>query len=280
MRLKYNDRVHGYWLKVEKSEGGNGRSTRCKGVTSVAKVPDDTRNLEQWRARNLAIGLARTPHLVESIAAHHTDRTKLDELCEAALKAAGSDSAAEYGTSVHRITERLDLAEEIISTPTVDHVRRVWSELLPAAGLTIEPEYTERVVVYPERLLCGKLDRFARRPDGSLVVIDVKTGSMRYPHSMAIQLALYANAPLLAARWEGLDGETDQFEAMPSDVNPEVGYIVSIPPVLPDVAPTAAVYEIDLLLGKRCIEEIVLPTLRWRAVKPEALIRPVATWAA
>ena len=41
MHLKYNDRQHAYWLD----------GSRCKGVTTVAKIPDDTYNLDQWRKR-------------------------------------------------------------------------------------------------------------------------------------------------------------------------------------------------------------------------------------
>ena len=80
MRLKYDDKWHSYWL--------DGR--RCKCVTTVAKIPDDTYSLDQWRKRQVAIGMAMSPPLVERAAAHFDERDKVDEVAEEAMLVAKS----------------------------------------------------------------------------------------------------------------------------------------------------------------------------------------------
>src|SRR5215211_7291911 len=107
VKLTFNEKSHSYWLEGQ----------RCKGVTSIAALPDDRYALEQWRARMVATGIATEPSLAERIAAHFTDKAKLNDLCEEALQIARSHVAAEVGTAVHRLTERVDLDEPILDTP-------------------------------------------------------------------------------------------------------------------------------------------------------------------
>lgn len=252
MKLKYNDKVHGYWLDGK----------RCRGVSTCAKIPDDTFALDQWRKRQVAIGLAMKPSLLESVAAHHNDRSKLDLLCEEAMTAAGASDAAEAGTAAHRVTERMDSDEEIIWTPAARRTANQWKAVLEHGGIDIVTDLVERVVVYPEWRLCGKFDRVGRRrSDGRLVAIDLKTGesAVRYPHAVATQLALYANAPLLAGEWDGLDGETEHFEPLPADLDREVGYMIHLP-----ADDDASIYAVNLKLGWKCVQEVIFPTLAWR----------------
>lgn len=271
MKLSYNDERHAYWLDGK----------RCKSVTTLAKIPDDTYSLDMWRRRQTAIGLAKAPHLLESVAAHHTDRNKLNELCEQAMDVAGASQAAERGTAAHRVTERIDQGEDVILTPTAVLVADTWKRLLDGAGLDVVPDMVERCIVYPERRVCGKLDRVLRVRDdsplpkslrGKLVIGDLKTGAgaIKYPRSTAIQLALYANAPLLARPWEGLDGETTEFDPLPDDLDRTTGIVVSMP-----AEGVAQVYAIDLTTAQDVIEEIIWPTLEWRKYGPDELIVPV-----
>lgn len=221
VKLSYDDRTHAYWLDGK----------RCKSISSVAKIPDDTYSLDQWRKRQLLIGVALLPELAERAAAHFDDRDHLDRMAEEAMAAAKSHTAAARGTAVHRITERIDLNELIIDTPQAQAVRAAWSKALEIAGLEIVPELVERIVVYPEWRIAGRFDRLARRKgDGKLCVLDVKTGSsaVKYPHSVAVQLALYANAPLMAAPLPREGGKTEVFEPLP-DVDTSVGYVVHMP---------------------------------------------------
>lgn len=257
MKLNYKDKRHEYWLQR------GAKKERCKSVTAVAKIPDNSEFLDLWKQRQVAIGVAESETIRESVAAHHDDKNKLNELCDKAMTVAGAHEAAERGTTIHRIAERADKGEAAIETPYSKKVRENWQNALADAKLTVVPELTERCVVYPDRLICGKLDRIFRREDGSLVLADLKSGqrAIEFPHSIAIQLALYAYAPLLAAPWDGIDGETEDFEPLPAELDRTRGLIVH----LNDPNKPAQIYEVNLIAGQKIVDQVIWPTIAWRA---------------
>lgn len=262
MKLKYVDKIHAYWL--------DGR--RCKGVSTAAKIPDDTYSLDQWRKRQVALGLAKSPHLVAAVAAHHDDTDKLNELAEQAMQAAGSDVAATKGTAVHRIVERHIKGEEQMLTPEAEDIIVSYEAAMKAAGLVPIPSMVEQVVVFPEEKVCGRFDNVSMRmSDGELVVCDVKTGesAIRYPHGTVTQLAMYANAPLHARVPIGANFETTKFEEAGQLLNKEEGYVISITDM------GTAIYVVNLKLGWQAVEKIIFPTIRWRAIPNEQLIKRV-----
>lgn len=264
MKLSYNDRQHAYWLDGK----------RCKGVTTVAKIPDDNYGLEKWRARQVVIGMATSPPLVNRAAAHFDERDKIDDIAEEAMVAAKAHEASGRGTAAHRITERVDLGLDWIDTPEARAIRAQWTAALDHAGLDIIPELVERIVVYPDQLVAGRFDRIARRrSDGRLVVVDVKTGenAVKYPHSTCVQLGLYANAPLMAGPLErtGDKESTDVFEPLPDGIDRTVGIIVYLPPEGP-----ADIYELDLAAGWDTARTICFPTIAWR--KTTGLVTKIA----
>jgi PD-(D/E)XK nuclease superfamily len=259
VKLRYDDANHAYWLDGK----------RCRSISAVAKIPDDTYSLEQWRKRQILVGVATLPGLVERAAAHFDDRDALDRIAEEALTAARSHEAAAHGTAAHRITERIDLGEMILDSPQARAVRAAWQEALGRAGLVIVPELVERIVLYPERRIVGRFDRIARREaDDQLVVLDIKTGTsaVRYPHAVAVQLALYAYAPLMAAPLPRGGGTTEVFEEM-ADVDRSVGYMVHMAD-----DDKADVLAVDLEAGWRGAQAS-FGVLDWRAEK--ALLTPV-----
>src|SRR5436190_360411 len=140
MELSYSDKAHAYWLDGE----------RCKGVTTIAKIPDDTYNLDKWGKRMVALGMAKDDSLKERALAHHDDRDQLNDVAEDALRAAKAHQAAARGTAIHRILERHDLGEEIIDTPENRAFRAAYDKALEGAGLTVVPKYVERIVVHPK----------------------------------------------------------------------------------------------------------------------------------
>jgi hypothetical protein len=268
MKLSYNDAQHAYWLD----------GVRCKSVTTVAKIPDDTYSLDQWRKRQILVGVALRPQLVERAAAHFDDRDIIDRLAEEALEAAKSHDAANRGTAAHRIAERVDLGQTIIDTPQARAVQAAWERALMLAGLEIVPELVERIVVYPERRIAGRFDRMVRRKiDGRLCVLDLKTGmnAVKYPHSMAIQLALYANAPLIAGPLDGR-GQTEKFDR-PPDIDRTVGYVIHMVHQYDDDGTVADqqvdVVGVDLEQGWKAAQ-LCFDTIDWRSRKD--LILPIA----
>src|SRR5947209_11032918 len=84
-------------------------------------------------------------------------------------------------------------------------------EMLRFHGVTILPEYVERVVRCAIFKVAGRLDRIGRLSDGSLVIIDDKSerDPVKYPHSKCVQLGVYANAGEL------MDYTRNQLEPMP-----------------------------------------------------------------
>lgn len=261
MKLRYDDQSHAYWLD----------GVRCKSVTTVAKIPDDTYNLEQWGNRQVAIGLAMKPDLVQAVAAHVEDRDKLNELCQQAREIAGANDASRRGTAAHRITELHDQGKDVIATELATSILASWTEVLDAAGLEVVPEWMERIVVFPEHRICGKFDRIVRRKrDGALVIADLKTGerAIKYPHSIAVQMALYANAPAVAAELPPSGGTTEDFSPLPDGLDRNVGYIIHIPEM-----GTASVAEVDIAGGWEVARDVCFPVLRWR--KRGDLVRPI-----
>lgn len=260
MKLKYSDKAHGYWLDGK----------RTKSVTAVVGLPDDKSQLNSWKMRQVIIGLAAKPGLLKDL--DTSDRAKGNSVIDAAMSAAGSSDAADYGTHAHKVTEDADRGLPI--EPMAQSIADRYQALMFAAGLTIVPELIEGVVVFPEERICGRFDRIARRDsDNAAVVVDVKTGmsAVNYPHSTCAQLAMYANAPLRCDIGAEGDGETDVFFELPTNMDREIGYVISMPSDGND-----AVYTVNLRLGWACVQQIILPGLRWRAMKKSDLIRKVA----
>lgn len=253
MKLTYNDSNHSYFLEGK----------RCKSVTTIAKIPDDTYSLDQWRKRMVVMGLALTPALVERAAAHYDDRDQLGRIAEEAMTAAKAHEASGRGTAAHRIAERHDLDQMIVDTPFARAVRNAWQKALDGAGLDIVPEYIERIVVYPDLKIAGRFDRIARRrSDGRLVMLDLKTGAnaAKYPHAIAVQLALYVNAQYLAGPIPNEGGSTEEFTKLPTDLDRKWGVIVHMP-----TDDTVEVHKVNIEAGWDIARNVVFPILKWRA---------------
>lgn len=252
MKLSYNDRQHAYWLDGK----------RCKGVTSVAGIPDDTYNLQNWQKRMVALGMAlpSSAPLLERAVAHFDDKAELNNIAEDAMRAAKAHDKAERGTAIHRVLERHDLGQELIDTPENRAMRVAYDKALKAAGLEVVEEYVERIVVHEKHLIAGRFDRYLRRRrDGKLVVGDVKSGSIAYPHKMAVQLAMYVNADWLAGPVPGSGGETEEFSKLPEKLDRKSGYIIHAPD--PD---HVNIVKIDIGKGWTAFNKAIVPTLAWR----------------
>jgi hypothetical protein len=264
MKLKYvnNNDQHAYYLDGK----------RAKGVTSVASYPDNRYNLELWGKRMEALGFIARPDLLEAIAAHHDDKHQVDKYIDDAIEAAKASAGANRGVAAHRITERFDLGEEILTTDLSVYVVNSWQAALDAADLEVIPEYVERIVVDPDHRICGRFDRILRnRTTGVLYIADVKGGerALRFPHPIACQCAMYANFPLIAAPIPDSGGETTDFQPMP-DVDKDWGYIFHLPE-----SGEAAVAKVNIADGWRTVQHIILPTITWR--DRTDLCQPVAT---
>lgn len=179
---------------------GGGKAVAHTRATTIAETLDDRYNLELWKMRQVAVGLAHRPDLLAQVAAHTTDDKKvLNSVCEDAMAAAKSASGANMGTALHRIIERLNRGEIDRSGVPEMFADRVDAYLdATEGGLTIRRDLVERVAVLARHTIAGTFD-LGVEVGGELFVADLKTGSSvdAGARGFAVQLAIYANAETL-----------------------------------------------------------------------------------
>ena len=224
-------------------------------------MTDDKSGLIKWSAAQAVRGLVARPDLFEVARTKRDDDDHIKQIASKATEAAGSDVAANTGTSIHFWTEQMDLGQEGLD------------EMLPAEFDTLLEAYrtatagldvldVELFVVCDELQVAGTLDRLVRLPDGAVVVADLKTGKAtpKYPLSTAIQTAVYAHS-------ERYDPETGFRTALHPDLDVSRTILIHAP--VPDMlsAATVTLWELDAtwgwygaLLAKRVQE--------WRKQKP------------
>ena len=94
-----------------------GKPTPYARWSNYGDVLEDRFNLERWKVRQSAIGLADRPDLLLAVTAHRGDKRKLDGICDEALEAAKSSAAATTGTALHALTEVVDRGEPLPVLP-------------------------------------------------------------------------------------------------------------------------------------------------------------------
>jgi hypothetical protein len=268
-RLVYNDSSHSYTL--------NGR--RCKSATAVAKIAPDSYAIEQWRKRQVAIGMTMEPRLAERVAVDPGNRELVDQVCEDAMRAAGAHHAANRGTQRHRASELVDTGGTLLTAQQREDAV-AWQRTLEHHGLEVDQEYIEGFVIWPDQGVVGRYDRIARYR-GQHVILDLKSGAnaVRYPQGTAVQLALYARAPLVSAEVDtaGDRSTVTSWRPPPADLDLEVGYVV----LLGDDMDRGELWEVDLTHGWAGAQ-LALSIVDWRKARRygEDLARPVTAASA
>lgn len=252
MKLRYNAKAHAYYLDGK----------RLRGASSIAKVPDDTYHLNQWRVRTALIGAAANPHLLTAVAGDHDNKEKLNELVEEAIRLGKGNTGRDYGTAVHRVIERLNTGDTLLETPEVAKLREQWNKLLATEGLEVVA--TEGAVLDPERRYSGRFDvKVCNLATGTIHIGDVKTGADadKYLHAHSVQLHLYASAPYLARGIPigDVDFETEDFEPH-TGVDQAVGYVFHLP-----LEGEPSAIPIDLAAGAWAMTNVIEPIWTWRA---------------
>jgi len=247
--IEYHPKWGGY-SNLPPVPGWSGKTYWAR-ATSLAKVLDDTYNLTQWQKRQVVLGLKENPALLDM----WTGRMKpdsqggkemLNTIAAAAVELAGSFSGADAGTALHDLSEILDDTGEIDPEATKDQRRTLeaYREGVQAEGITILPEFTERVIVNTKLQVAGRIDRIGD-DDGVLKIMDLKSQKWEPGAfdslALSIQLAIYANAEWM------LDEESWTWEPMPK-VDTTEGVIFWIPSGRPGVFES---YDVDLVQGLR-----------------------------
>ena len=252
----------------------NGDTRPWTRATSYIALGDDTYALGRWERRLMLKGIAADPDLIGFRAtkkgkvrpparfAAVTDQA-LDYIADEAKKAAGADDAADLGTRLHAVLERLDRDGETPPDPAEAAWAVAYRRALDTAGWTVPRHLIERVVCTTAyggskvAGVAGTVDRWLQAarpqiaPDGSLlpagstVIADIKTGQ-RGPADrfsgpkFARQLALYAAADKL---WDG-----DGYAVAPALSTRDWGVVVHAPATADP--PAVELHWVDLAAGR------------------------------
>jgi hypothetical protein len=158
-------------------------------ASAIPRIVDNLYWLLKWKTQMVALGVARSPELVEQLAAMEYGHPDLRDLTEQAHIAAGGNVKAQWGTDIHLYTEPdadlTDLPGEMVPDVTAYHCA------LERAGIAVLD--TEVRVVNDELGIAGRLDHLYDVPGYGVCVIDKKTGTFA-PLSAAVQVGIYANS--------------------------------------------------------------------------------------
>lgn len=191
LKLTYTNSSHAYYM--------NGK--RASGVSTLAKIPDDTYTVEQWDRRQVLIGAALDRNIVENVAMDIEDRDGINELVAEAKRVAGQHRKADRGSQKHRVLELiLTGQEDQLITDQQKHDAIILKRTLDLYKLTPHDGLVEQFVAYPDQRVAGRFDCICERSDNSLVGVDLKSGinAVKYPRSTSVQLALYFHAPMIS----------------------------------------------------------------------------------
>lgn len=168
-----------------------GKPTPYARWSSFGDVLEDRFNLERWKVRTAAQGLADRPDLLLGVTAHRDDKRKLNDLCEQAIEAAKGSAKATTGTALHALTEAVDKGEAL---PELPESARADLEAYRRTTECLSVVAMEQFVVCDNPRAAGSFDRIVEH-DGRLYVADIKTGSIKWGlGKIAVQLAGYAHS--------------------------------------------------------------------------------------
>jgi hypothetical protein len=222
-------------------------------ATTVSGSLKDSSGLIKWAKRQTALGMAQRPDLVAAVATTDPDdKRKLLALAEDAMDAAGSSAAATVGTALHRATELADLGLDVpeMFAERVAEYRRC----LDAAGIEVDPQYVESVLVLWDHQIAGTADRFVK-VDGKYYVFDLKTGENLYADEYCVQLGIYCLADHV------YDIRTETLHPVP-DVDRDRAIICH----LPAKGGPCTLHWIDISAGREALEH-ALWVRDWRRRK-------------
>lgn len=257
--LRYTESQHAYYLD----------KTRCVGISSAAKLAQNDYQITQWIKRMVATGVALDPNLRENIAVHLDNKEMMNRLAEEALSAARARDAADRGTQMHHVMEMVLLGRE--DRLLTDQQRRdaeLLKRTLDRHKLTPVPGLIEQFVVWPEYKIAGRFDAVLEKPDGTKILTDLKSSAnaVRYPHSTAVQLALYARAPYVSTQIDhrtsartGDECVMREWSTMPATLDLDRAYVLLVEPDSTE----GDVYQLDINHGWHAAERI-MQIIDWR----------------
>jgi len=240
---------------------GNTKRVAYRRVTTFVDCLENQKGLQDWSMRCVAYGMSQRIDLALSCAAvdphlalsgQHPEKKKLNDLASQAKEYALAGAAANTGTALHALTERIDRGQPLGVIPA-EYENDIAA--YQAATQKIEWLGIESFRVYDRWQVAGTADRIGKDQHGRLRIYDIKTGSIDYPHKMAMQLAMYA-------RSLPYDIPTDKRGEPEPALDLNRGVIIH----LPAGQGRCDLYEIDIASGwGACL--IAHQVWRWRGTK-------------
>ena len=227
-----------------------GKAIPYTRTTTVAGSLDDGTALVAWKLRMAAAGLTLRPDLLLAASAARENKLEMDKLVEDAMEAAGATQAATIGTAIHTLTEKLDRGQDLGVIPE-DY--RADIQAYDEATKNFTNIHIEQFCVLDKFKIAGTPDRIVEYK-GEKFISDLKTGSISYPHKIAMQLAVYAHGlpydPATASRGSW------------GDINTEKGIIVH----LPAGSGECTLHFVDIKQGWKGIQ-LAMKVRSWRDTK-------------
>jgi hypothetical protein len=253
-KLTYTDSTHRYYL--------NGK--QATGVTTVAKIPPNSYNLEKYGLRQVAIGLTLDRNIIENIAVDLENKDAINGYCDDAKRVARAHAKADRGTQMHRVLEYILLDQEDKLLTAQQHRDAVTlKRTLDRYKVTPHDGLIEQFAIWPHYKVAGRFDAVLQRADGRLILVDLKSGpnAILYPQGTSVQLALYARAPhvSIGAGRHGDKQTLTEWRTMPEGLNRDHAWVMLVEPDT-DVG---TMYEIDIRHGWAAASK-ALEILNWR----------------
>lgn len=225
--------------------------TRASGY---GKVLDDLNTLMGWKCRMTVIGALERPDLLEEAGRVREDKFKLNKVVDDLLEAGGATAQATRGTAVHALSEFLDYGLDVGAIPE-DQLKDINAYMFETIRLGVKNVLIEAFTVLDDLKVAGTFDRVVEI-DGKLYIADLKTSSSaNYPHSWAIQMALYSRSQLY-------DPDTHERTPLPP-VDQDRAVLIH----LPAGQGRCDLYWIDIAAGWEMATTAVPMLKTWRARK-------------
>ncbi|WP_183092927.1 PD-(D/E)XK nuclease family protein [Nocardioides stalactiti] len=182
------------WKRPKITPTDGGRPVPYKRCTSYVDVLDNRYNLELWKQRMTALGIAERDDLRLAVLAHKDDKNRLNTLVDQATEAAKASSAATKGTALHALTDLVDRGQDLPETLPDDVVASLRAYKEATADLKVI--HIEHPTVLDTLRIAGTPDRIVEYK-GERYIADTKTGSIEFGvRKIAMQLAVYSRSYL------------------------------------------------------------------------------------
>lgn len=229
----------------------DGTLVSYRRASTVAEALEDHFGLQKWQRRLAAEGISQRPDLSQAIAlaASKGNKREIDDLIEEAMDFAGANTASRNGSTMHGLTERLDMGLPLPKglPENIRAMLKVYKEVFLGRFEVLD---TERFVVQDKIRVAGTYDKRVRdKTDGRIYIGDTKTGQSLQHMALktCAQVSVYA-----AGKKYNLDGEREKHGA-----ERDRGVLIWLP-WTDDLEEQPAECEIrwlDLVVGRKAIME-------------------------